>query len=138
MKKPYLKRKSTLLIFGVLAMLLSLAAAYFLSQKDSAPLSQELVQKFGCDRLTLENRSTDIFCGYPKFYNDPDSVTYSEFKEYAQCDESFKDLPEGFSAEDYLDVDRQLYIQYVACKDPAKLDMFVQYLKELKSDTQAP
>lgn len=95
--------------------------------------AEQIAKKFDCNRITADARRTDVFCGNPKFYNDPDSITYDDYYEYKACDERLKNGPPAEAAKTN---DPGYYNAYYDCKDVIKLDSqrleFILTLKKLK------
>ena len=106
------------------------------NQQQSQTLSvEQIAKKFDCNRITADVRNTDVFCGNPKFYNNPDSVTYDDYYKILACDERMKN---GLPAETAKTNDPGYYNAYYDCKDPAKLDNlrleFIESLKKIKQE----
>jgi hypothetical protein len=120
---------------ALLIVLVAIGVLTFQKQKDHTLTSEQLNQKFSCRRVTADFRFTDVFCGDPKFYNNPDSITYDDYYKYQACEERLKNGP---SAETAKMNDPGYYKAYYDCKDHAKLDNlrleFIKSLKKLKAE----
>ena len=131
-----MKRKTIVFILGISIVLVgTLVALLLFMNNQSQKLPDDVFQKFGCDRVTLEHRPTDVFCGNPKYYNNPDGIKYEEYYESSGCKEFLQTLPDGITVESYRTVDVELFHKLSVCKDPAKLDAYIQYLKDLKKNS---
>ena len=133
-----MKRKPILVVLGISVFLVSaLAASVFFMRNQPEELPPSVFQKFRCDRLTIEHMDTDVFCRYPKYYNNPDGITYEEYDKKTDCKEFLRTMPEGITTESYRrSGDIELYHTLSVCEDPAKLDDYIQYLKDLRRENE--
>lgn len=129
--------KKKLLVLGILLVVAIIGGVYIIEQQSSRRLTAEQIsKKFDCGPgvKTHVVRPTDVFCRNPKFYNDPDSVSYNDYYTYLFCEERFKNGPPSEAAKNN---DPGYYSAYYDCKDPRKLDVlrldFINELKQLKS-----
>ena len=128
---------SLLEVLGLIVLLVVLIGiGFFVVQKshDRTLSAAQIEKKFGCNRITEDVRQTDVFCGNPKFYNDPDGVTYEDYYKYYGCAERLKGQPPAESAKT---IDPGYYQAYYNCKDRSKLEAqrlsFISELKKIKS-----
>lgn len=136
-----IKRKKTfaiiLIVFVFIAGSVG-ASLYVLKSNQSQGLSAEqLNKKFDCDRITADFRYTDVFCSNPKFYNNPDGVTYDDYYDHLHCKDRLQNGPPAESAKNS---DLGFYNAYYDCKNPTKLEQlrqdFIKDLKKLKSENE--
>lgn len=124
------------IVAGVLLLVVVALVGFFIFRQQSRPLSAaQINKKFDCNRITADYKETDVFCGNPKFYNDPRSVTRDDFYKYYACDNRLK---RGPPAEDAKTSDPGYYNAYYNCKDEAKLESlrqdFITTLEKLKAE----
>lgn len=125
-----------IIIAAILLIILGTVGVFIYQKQQSRNLSAEqIAKKFDCNRITADFRYTDVFCGNPKFYNNPDSITYDDYYKYQACDERLKNGPPAESAKSN---DPGYYNAYYDCKDHTKLDNlrleFIESLKKLKQE----
>ncbi|MGB4758457.1 MAG: hypothetical protein WBP26_00190 [Candidatus Saccharimonadales bacterium] len=120
----------------LLALLITLIAAGFLivqRQQNQTLSAEDIREKFGCNRPTMDYRETDVFCGNPKFYNDPGSITKDEYYKYS-CEDRLEGEPPTGSAE----TNDPVYDAYFNCKDETKRENlrqdFIKNLEKLKAE----
>lgn len=136
MKRFKFNQKSILVISSLFTIALLIGGVSLLKSASDGYLSaKQLDEKFDCNRITADFRYTDVFCGNPKFYNDPDGITYDEYYEYQGCKERLQNQP---PAESLRETDPGFYDAYYDCKDPSKLEQlrqdFIENLKKLKEE----
>jgi|GEM_PF-5116306 len=120
---------------ALIAILVGAVFFVFYKQHSSSLSAEDIAKKFDCNRITEDVRETDVFCGNPKFYNDPTSVTKDDYAKYYDCDERLQGKPPAESAKT---TDPGYYNAYYNCKDAAKLEGlrqdFIKKLQELKAE----
>ena len=133
MKKSITFNRKSLLAICLIVALLGVGLYILVNLNNNSSNSKELTvseitKKFDCDRITADVRETDIFCGNPKFYNSPESVTVDDYSKFLNCDERLKIPP---------DVNSDIRQYYDDCKDTNRLKTkqqeLIQRLRELKS-----
>lgn len=106
--------------------------AFFVFQRQNSQTltADDITKKFDCNRITADVRETDVFCGNPKFYNNPSSITKEDYYKYYACDERLKGSPPDETAKTS---DSGYYDAYYNCKDETKLERLRQdFIKELE------
>lgn len=119
-----------LVAISVIVVLATVGIFVLHRSQDQSLSAEQIARKFDCNRRTDDIRQTDVFCGNPKFYNNPDGVTYEDYYKYYACDERLKGQPPAESAKVN---DPGYYNAYYNCKDRTKLEKLRQdFIKELK------
>lgn len=127
------KRKKLLVISTVIvALLVSAGVGYFYYMQNRELSREEIGKKFECHRITADTRQTDVFCGDPTFYNDPENVTKDEYTAYLKCETLLNDSDE---AANMRALNRE---RYEICSNPDQLEQkyveFKEALLELKNN----
>ena len=130
MRNKLLSRK-TITTAVVLLVLLVVTVLVIQKTINSTLTAEQISKKFGCNRITADVRKTDVFCGNPKFYNNPDSVTYDDYYKWLGC-------ATRLSGEPPTERESGIYEAYYNCNDRSKLESlrkeFIIELKKLKSE----
>ena len=80
-----LKRKIIIVILAIFLLVAGLSVAFNLKSEKPELTDEQIRERLGCNRMTLDWRSTDIYCNYPQAYRD--KVKSGEIKPLALPDE---------------------------------------------------
>jgi hypothetical protein len=93
---------------------------------------RRIIEKFACDRLTAENRATDVFCD-PEVYQNP-NLSNKRFWAFIHCD----DIAKHPNKDGLLFVGDAEVAESTICKDKNTLEQtrikYNQYLERLKAE----